>query len=153
MFVSRYRSVLVSVLALMTIFLASCGDRPTAQAPTYTPVALEQIEFHTARVSVMRERMSELERLIQAKDWTNVENFIHGPLGTLRQEISSINRNLLPESQRQGRQIARDLFRDLEEISLAAKERSFAQIAQNYPESLADFDEFLSLLPQAETER
>jgi len=101
----------------------------------------------------MRERMSELERLIQAKDWTNVENFIHGPLGTLRQEISSINRNLLPESQRQGRQIARDLFRDLEEISLAAKERSFAQIAQNYPESLADFDEFLSLLPQAETER
>ncbi|MGC9503758.1 photosystem II protein PsbQ [Baaleninema sp.] len=151
MFISRYRSILSGLLACVTVFLVSCGGPTTAQAPTYTPETLKRIESHATEVSQLRDRMGELEDLIEARDWINVDTFIHGPLGTLRQEMSLINRNLLPGEQSQGRELARTLFRHLEAINLAAKQEDYATAVQNYRESLADFDAFLDVVPTSET--
>ncbi|MDC0832009.1 photosystem II protein PsbQ [Geitlerinema sp. CS-897] len=148
---SRYRSILAGLLVCVAVFLVSCGGPATVEAPTYTPETLERIQSYSTEVTELRDRMGELEDLIDARDWVDVDNFIHGPLGTLRQDMSLINRNLLPDEQRQGRDLARNLFRHLEEINLAAKERDYAQAVQNYRESLADFDAFLDILPKSNT--
>lgn len=148
MFRSRYRSILASLLASVMLFLASCGDAPQAEAPTYTPELVERLQSYAADVEVMRDRMSELDDLIQARDWINVDNLIHGPLGTLRQDMSLINRNLLPEDQPQGRKLAKEVFRHLEEINAAAEKQAYAPAVTNYKESLSDIDAFLNLIPK-----
>ncbi|NMG57748.1 photosystem II protein PsbQ [Geitlerinema sp. P-1104] len=146
---SRSRSLFVSLLAGMMLFLASCGNAPQAQPPTYTPDMVQRLESYTNNIQGMRDRLGELNDLIQEKDWIYADNFIHGPLGTLRQDMSLFNRNLLPQDQRQGRELAREISRHLEAISLAAQNSDYAAATKNYREMLTDLDAFLDLLPNA----
>lgn len=146
---SRSRSLLLSLLAVMMLFLASCGNAPQAQAPTYTPDLVQRLESYASDIQGMRDRMGELKELIQAQDWVYVDNFIHGPLGTLRQDMTLFNRNLLPQDQPQGRELAREVFRHLEAISLAAETSDYKTAVRNYQETVADLDAFLELLPDA----
>ncbi|MCC5896462.1 MAG: photosystem II protein PsbQ [Phormidium sp. BM_Day4_Bin.17] len=146
---SRSRSLFVSLLAGMMLFLASCGNAPPAEPPTYTPDVVQRLESYANDIQGMRDRMGELEQLIQDRDWIYADNFIHGPLGTLRQDMSLFNRNLLPQDQSQGRELAREVSRHLEAISLAAQQADYATATKNYREMLTDLDAFLDLLPNA----
>lgn len=152
MFGSRYRSILASLLAAVMVLLASCGDAPEAAAPTYTADTIARLQSYRADIVSMRDRMSELDDLIQSNDWIDVDNFIHGPLGTLRKDMSLVNRNLLPADQSQGRELAREVFRHLEEINAAADKRAYQPAVRNYRETLADLDAFLELIPDAPAE-
>ncbi|WP_374111906.1 photosystem II protein PsbQ [Phormidium yuhuli] len=146
---SRSRSLFVSLLAGMMLFLASCGNAPPAEPPTYTPDVVQRLESYAGDIQGMRDRMGELEQLIQERDWVYVDNFIHGPLGTLRQDMTLFNRNLLPQDQPPGRELAREVFRHLEAISLAAENSDYATATKNYREALTDLDAFLDLLPKS----
>jgi photosystem II protein PsbQ len=143
-----YKSILASLLAVVMVFLVSCGSPTPTKPPTYTPETLEQISSYESELLAFRDRMIELEELINKPDWVDVSNLIHGPLGDLRRDMSYASRLLLlPKEQKNALAQAREVFRHLETIDLAAQEQNYLLAEENYAKALKDFDEFLSLLP------
>ncbi len=142
----RYRSFLALVLTLVTVFVVSCAT-PTAQQPLYDQSKLAQVEIFLPRILSTRDRMPELEDLIEERDWVFVSNFIHGPLGDLRRQMKSLAYNLLPADEKAALDVADRLFDDLVAIDAAAEANSYAQAAVSYKAAIKDFDSFLDLIP------
>ncbi|MBF2000809.1 MAG: photosystem II protein PsbQ [Synechococcales cyanobacterium M58_A2018_015] len=143
------RSVLALLLAVITVFLVSCGSStPTAQGPTYTTAQLEQIQRAADDVQALRDRLLELSPLIQQRDWNNVESFIHGPLGELRAKMSRLARSLSPDTQKAALAAAKDVFEHLNLIDEAAQAQDPTKAFNNYNEALKDFDVFFQYIPQ-----
>ena len=142
----RLQSILILCLVLMTTLLVSCGS-PTVAKPTYTETQLEQIQKDAAGIQALRDRMLELPPLVQQKEWIDVGNFIHGPLGELRVKMSYLSRSLLPDAQQPALKSAKDVFGHINLIDEAAQSRDAAKALKNYNEALKDFDAFFSLIP------
>jgi photosystem II protein PsbQ len=145
----RSRSILSLVLAMVAVFLISCGSPTVAKAPpTYTPAQIEQIQEYAPTLLALRDRMSEIPVLIQRRDWIGVRNFIHGPLGELRLKMTYITRNLLPNEQKAARQITRQLFDDLVKVEQSIEENSTQGAVRNYQAAFADINKFVDLIPK-----
>ena len=147
---ARYRSILSFILVVVAIFLVSCSGPTTAKAPpTYTTAQIEQIQQYVPKILTLRDRMTkELQRSLDRRDWIDVSNFIHGPLGELRLQMTYVTRNLLEPNQSKARQATRELFDDLVKIYQAAQDSDYRRATLNYQEALADIDTFLQLVPQ-----
>ncbi|KJH70727.1 photosystem II protein PsbQ [Aliterella atlantica] len=145
----RSRSILSLILAIVAVFLVSCGGPTAAKLPqTYTPVQIEQIQEYLPDLVSLRNRMSEVPILIQRRDWIGVRNFIHGPLGELRLKMTYITRNLLPSQQKAARDVTRQLFDDLVKVEQAIEENNTQGAVRSYQATLADINKFLELVPQ-----
>ena len=141
------RSIVAWMMALLVAFLASCGS--PAPPPTYSDAQLQKIEQYTAGIQALRDRMDELETLIQKSEWVNVGTFIHGPLGDLRSKTNYLTQSLLlPKDKTPVLDAAKELFVDLEQIDVAAVEGNKKQAATEYKEAVTDFDTFLGLIPK-----
>jgi len=149
MFIKGYRSILAVILVLVTTFLVSCGG-PSAskQPPTYTAQQIEQIQQYADRLEGKRQRISALADDIEDRDWVEVGSLIHGPLGTLRQEMSYLSQKLLPQDQKIARDLAKDLFKCLNTIDAAASQGDYSLAVRNYGLAVQDFDNFLKLVPE-----
>ena len=153
-FMVRHRSLLSLILVIVATFLISCSSPTVAKvAPTYTAAQVEQIQQYVPEIVRLRDRTtSELQRLIQNREWTDVSSFIHGPLGELRLQMTYASRNFLPQAQNTARQATRDLFDHLVKIDQAAQNGSYQTATLNYREALADIDTFLQLIPKPSTQ-
>ena len=145
---TRYRSILSLILVIVATFLVSCGNPTVATPQTYTEAQIEQIQQYIPDMVALRDRMSQLQKLIKERDWINVSNFIHGPLGELRLKMTYVTRNLLPKDQEVARQATRALFNDLVKIEEAAREGDSPASVQSYQAALADVNKFLQVIPQ-----
>ncbi|MGB3404933.1 MAG: photosystem II protein PsbQ [Microcoleaceae cyanobacterium] len=147
----RYRSILACLVALVAVFVVSCGSAEVAAPPTYTTTQLQQIQKYDTTISALRDRMTgELQTSISQRDWVNVDNFIHGPLGTMLQEMNYAIRNLLPDDQPAARKLAKELFNDLVKVGEAAEVADQRSTQTSYQQALQDVDNFLELLPKLE---
>jgi photosystem II protein PsbQ len=148
---ARQRSILSLILGILATFIVSCGSPTVAKVPpTYTAAQVEQIQQYVPKIVGLRDRAtSELQRLIQNRDWINVSDFIHGPLGELRLQMIYVTRNLLPQDQDKARQATRKFFDDLVTIDQAAQKGEYQRAARNYREALGDIDAFLELVPKS----
>lgn len=145
----RSRSIVSLILAIVAVFLVSCGGPTAANLPqTYTPVQIEQIQEYLPDIVSLRNRMSEIPIMIQRRDWIGVRNFIHGPLGELRLKMTYVTRNLLPSQQKAAREVTRQLFDDLVKVEQAIEESNTQGAVRNYQATLADINKFLDLVPQ-----
>lgn len=145
----RYRSILACLIALVAVFVVSCGSAEVAAPPTYTSTQLEQIQKYNTDILALRDRMtSELQSSIGERDWVNVDNFIHGPLGTMLQEMNYLVRNLLPDEQPPARKLAKELFNDLVSVGEAAERGDQRSAQSSYQQALQDLDSFLELVPE-----
>lgn len=144
-----YRSILALILAWVTTFLVSCGG-PSAMTPppTYTAEQIQQIQRTAPKIVQLRNQMPELEATIQNRDWVDVSSYIHGQLGDLRQTMSYLTRQLLPQEQKTASTVAKDLFEHLQTIDTASQTDNYEQAINNYREAVQDFDRFLELIPQ-----
>ncbi|MDY6939677.1 MAG: photosystem II protein PsbQ [Cyanobacteriota bacterium] len=147
----RYQSVLAWICALFTVVLVSCGS-PEVVTPTYTPQQINLLNISAGKISAMRDRMTdELVGLIDKENWTYVDMFIHGPLGTIRQQAGTIANNLLLKSeQKEAKEISKELFGHLESLDAAADEGDYRQAMSEYKDSLEDIDALLDLVPASE---
>lgn len=143
-----YRSLLAVMLTLVMTLLASCSSPTVTKPPTYTPDKIAQIQKYASTVTDLRETMPTLATSIQNRDWTDVGSFIHGPLGELRQKMSYLTRELLPQDQKAAREAAQDLFTRLESIDLATESGNYQKAVDNYRLAIKDFDAFLQLIPE-----
>jgi photosystem II protein PsbQ len=149
---ANYRSIVAAVLAIVAV-LFICFSDPASAKPvkklTYTPQQLEEIQNSVSDITEMRDRFPELKALIDRKDDMFTRNFIHGPLGEIRLKLSTVARNLLPDTQKQARQLVKDVANDLVKIDQAAADRNFTLASRYYNETIKDLDSFYQLLPQS----
>lgn len=147
-----FRSIVGSILVVASTLLVSCsGPQAETPPPTYTPEQVAQVQRYALPVKAARERMEELEDLIEQRKWVDVDSLIHGPLGQLRREVSYLTRSLLPQDQPKAQELAKELFVDLERIDAAAAEESYPGAIANYQQAVADFDAYLELVPPEST--
>jgi len=141
------RSIVAWVIALLVAFLASCGS--PAPPPTYSDAQLQKIELSAVGIQTLRDRIDELESLIQQGEWVNIRTFIHGPLGDLRSKTNYLTQSLLlPKDKTTVLDAAKKIFDDLENIDVAASTGNKNQALSNYKEAVTDFDTFLGLVPK-----
>jgi|SRR6478672_5195833 len=146
---ARYRSILSLILAFVTVFIVSCSSPTAFKPPTYTSAQLEKIQGYANDLGAVRDRLPELATLIQNRKWSDVESFIHGPLGELRVQMSTVARDLLPNAQSTALETAKNVFGHLNKLDQAAKDTSYEQAIRQYAEALKDFDAFFELLPKS----
>ncbi|MGF1491437.1 MAG: photosystem II protein PsbQ [Microcoleaceae cyanobacterium] len=144
----RYRSILACILALLVTFVVSCGAPEVAEPPTYSSTQIEQIQNYSSEITALRDRMtSELSTYIQKRQWVEVDNFIHGPLGTMLRTMNYLTRNLLPDDQPAAQKLARETFEYLVQVGKAAEVGDQSQAASNYQKALDDLNAFLKSVP------
>ncbi|MDJ0632098.1 MAG: photosystem II protein PsbQ [Xenococcaceae cyanobacterium MO_188.B29] len=147
-----FRSILPIILLLVTTLLVSCGG-PTASAPpTYTPEKLAQIKTYRISVDKARERMPELSDLIQEENWVDTRTFIHGPLGLIRRNMTYLSNALLEEDAKKATPLAKEVFKNLDDIDAAAKESNYSAAISEFNQAIRSFDAYLDLIPQTEEE-
>jgi photosystem II protein PsbQ len=148
----KLRSVLTVLLAFAIVALVSFGNvaeaKKLTKPPSYSSEQIATIQEYETKLSALRERMPELADLIQKQDWVFVRNFIRGPLGELRSEMSYLTQNLLAADQAEARKIARSVFTNLVAIDQAAQNEDYKLAIRNYSETLRDFDAFLQRVPR-----
>ncbi len=146
----RYRSILSCILALVIVFVVGCGTPEVVEPPTYSDVQLEQIQNYKTDILGLRDRMTtELEGYINDRKWIEVDNFVHGPLGTMLQQMKYLTRNLLPDEQPPAKKLSREMFEHLVAVGKAAEIADQRQAAAQYKQALDDLDAFLDLAPQS----
>lgn len=145
---SILRSLLSLVLVLVTTLLVSCGNPDVAKvAPTYTPERLAQIEILAAPVVAARDRITEAESLLSARDWTDLDNLMHGPIGSLRRDLRYLGEALLPKEQKEVQRLSQEIFGHIERLDAASKARSYDNAALQYQEAVKDLDALLNVIP------
>lgn len=144
----QYRAVVSLFIAAIAVLLVSCGG-PTnvAKGPVYSPEQLAQIEKYTESVQEMRDRMLGIPPLVQQQRWTDVQSYIHGPLGEMRVRMSRLARSLEPKIQPQAVQAAKEVFEHLNLIDEATLTNDNRKALLNYNLALKDFETFFSYLP------
>jgi photosystem II protein PsbQ len=145
---SKYRSILSLVLAFVATVIVGCSGPATPIKLTYTPEQIAEIQSYASQISALRDRLPELDKLIQDENWVFTRNFIHGPMGELRVTLNQAARNLFPEAQKQARQLAKQVAEDLEDIDRAAADQDYRDASRHYADAVKDFEAFLQSLPQ-----
>ncbi|NJL83854.1 MAG: photosystem II protein PsbQ [Chloroflexaceae bacterium] len=146
---SMFRSLVSLLLVLVSVLLVSCGG-PAAQTPppTYTPEIITQLQVLSAPLETARDRMTELADYIEARDWVNIDNFIHGPLGEVRRDMSYVSRALLKKDRGEAANLSKSFFSHIERLDVAAKQQSDGQALPEFQQALQDLNTFLRLVPQ-----
>ncbi len=146
----RLQTVLTTLLlALCASFLVACSA-PVAEAPVYTPGQIAEVQRYEAAVLTSYDRFNELPALLTAKNWTNLRNIIHGPLGDLRREMDNISSVLLTSDKAKAQKLTNSFFQHLESLDNAAKLQEFDRASTLLGLAESDFNAFLDLLPGAE---
>ena len=147
-----FRSILPVILLLVTTLLVSCGGPNASAPPTYTPEKLAQIKTYRISVDQARERMSELSDLIKDENWVDTRTFIHGPLGLIRRNMTYLSNALLEEDAKKAIPLAKEVFKNLDDIDAAAKENNYSAAIGEFNQAIRNFDAYLDLVPQTEEE-
>jgi photosystem II protein PsbQ len=145
-----FRGILSLVLVLVTTLLVSCGSPTVSAPPTYTPDKLEKIKIYRIPVDVAQERMPELGKYIQDRDWVDTDSFIHGPLGLIRRDMTYLANALLPEDKKKATELAKEVFDGLEELDAAADEKNYSVAIQKYGQVVRNLDAYLNIVPETE---
>lgn len=149
MVIKSYRSFLALVLAMVTTFLVSCSSPQVTKPPTYSTEQLEQIQKTVSTLAALRDKMPILQEKIFKKNWTDVATYIHGPFGELRQKVSYLTRQLLPQDQKAVKEVSKDLFDSFEQIDVAASKGDYSVAVENYRKALKELEQFLQVSNKA----
>lgn len=144
----RYRAVVGVLLAAIATFLVSCSS-PAAVAPIYTPEKVAQLQNYVGRIDASRDRFPELLGYIEEDNWLGVDNFIHGPLGQFRSQLTRLSNQLLPADQTKAKQLSEDILDHLENIDQAADDRNYGVAVSQYRQFVDDLEALLNVIPEA----
>lgn len=145
-----FRPILSLILVLATTLLVSCGGNTASAPPTYTPEKLQKISTYRIPLDIARERLPELGEALSNEDWVNADNFLHGPLGLIRRDLTYLSNSLLPDEQEPALDVAKDIFKHFENIDAAVNDKNYTVAINQYKEVTSDLDAYASLIPQTE---
>ncbi|MEO0541780.1 MAG: photosystem II protein PsbQ [Cyanobacteria bacterium P01_A01_bin.105] len=137
-------TIVIVAIAALTV---SCGGNVAEAPPTYTPEKIAQIQIYAGRLTQSQARLPELLGYIDKKNWANIDNFIHGPLGELRTQMIRLSGQLLEAEKKQVVALADDVAADLEGMSVAVEEFNQAEAYSTFDAFESDFAELINVIP------
>ncbi|MEO0377200.1 MAG: photosystem II protein PsbQ [Cyanobacteria bacterium P01_A01_bin.17] len=132
------KSLLVTVCMAGLLLLTSIN--------TLTPAAVaasDQVQLYTDSLQSLKDRVPELEPLIQSQNWNGIQTFIRGPLGELGIRLSRLEGALPKSDLTQYRRSVRSLQDHLQKLDVAASKKNVKVAATAYQSLLNDFEQIL----------
>ena len=151
-FRSLARSMVGVFLVAIATLLVSCSSGGQATAPpTYSADQIAQISIYAGRIQTSKDRLPELAGYIRDENWANIDNFIHGPLGELRERMNRLAFLLLPNDKSEALALSNEITEDLEAMSAAVTAFDSNRTNQAYIRFAKDLSTFLNLVPTEES--
>ena len=133
--------------ACLCLSLVACGDAAKS-APTITPDEMAVIRRNATEFKAAQERLPELAKLVNARDWTFTRNLIHGPMQEVGREMLYINQRLLPGDRSEANTLATALKEGLADLDEAARLQDGARLQKAYVEVATGFANYARVIPE-----
>ena len=151
-FRSLARSIMGVFLVAIATLLVSCSSGGQAAAPpTYSTEQIAQIAVYAGRIQTSKDRLPELASYIREENWANIDNFIHGPLGELRERMNRLAFQLLPDDKVEALALSDKISADLEAMSAAVGAFDSNRTNAAYIKFAKDLSTLLDLIPTEES--
>ena len=133
--------------ACLCLSLVACGDAAKS-APTITPDEMAVIRRNATEFKAAQERLPELAKLVNARDWTFTRNLIHGPMQEVGRGMLYINQRLLPGDRAEANKLATSLKEGLADLDEAARLQDGARLQKAYVEVATGFSNYARMIPE-----
>ena len=145
---SALRRVAAFCLCLALCFgLAACDGSANAKPATISPEDMAVIRRQVAGFTDAQERLPELAKLVNERDWTFTRNLIHGPMQEVGREMLYINQRLDKSARKNADKVARSLKEAMADLDEAARLQDFSRMQKSYSAVAAGFDAYSDLIP------
>ena len=146
---SALRRVAAFCLCLALCFgLAACDGGANATPATISPDDMAVIRRQVEGFSAARDRLPELSKLVEERDWTFTRNLIHGPMQEVSREMLYINQRLLPQDRAEAKDLATSLKNALADLDEAARLQDAAKLQKAYDELESGFTNYATVIPE-----
>ena len=133
--------------ACLCLSLVACGDAAKS-APTITPDEMAVIRRNATEFKSAQERLPELAKLVNARDWTFTRNLIHGPMQEVGRDMLYINQRLLPGDRAEANTLATSLKEGLAALDEAARLQDGPRLQKAYVEVATGFANYARVIPE-----
>ena len=146
---SALRRVAAFCLCLALCFgLAACDGGANATPATISPDDMAVIRRQVEGFTAARDRLPELSKLVEERDWTFTRNLIHGPMQEVSREMLYINQRLLPQDRAEAKDLATSLKDALADLDEAARLQDAAKLQKAYDELESGFANYATVIPE-----
>ena len=143
------RRVAAFCLCLALCFgLAACDGGANATPATISPDDMAVIRRQVEGFTAARDRLPELSKLVEERDWTFTRNLIHGPMQEVSREMLYINQRLLPQDRAEAKDLATSLKNALADLDEAARLQDAAKLQKAYDEVESGFANYATVIPE-----
>ena len=125
----------------------ACGDAAKS-APTITPDEMAVIRRNATEFKAAQERLPELAKLVNARDWTFTRNLIHGPMQEVGRDMLYINQRLLPGDRAEANKLATSLKEGLAALDEAARLQDGTRLQKAYVDVATGFANYARVIPE-----
>ena len=146
---SALRRVAAFCLCLALCFgLAACDGSANAKPATISPEDRAVIRRHVEGFTAARERLPELAKLVDERDWTFTRNLIHGPMQEVGREMLYINQRLLPQDRAEANKLATSLKDAMADLDEAARLQDGGKLQKSFDELESGFSNYAAVIPE-----
>ena len=146
---SALRRVAAFCLCLALCFgLAACDGGANANPATISPEDMAVIRRQVEGFTAARDRLPELAKLVDERDWTFTRNLIHGPMQEVGREMLYINQRLLPQDRAEANKLATSLKDAMADLDEAARLQDSDKLQKFYDDLEADFANYAAVIPE-----
>ena len=145
---SALRRLAAFCLCLALCFgLAACDGSAKAKTPTISPDDMAVIRRQAEGFTEAKDRLPELAKLVNQRDWTFTRNLIHGPMQEVGREMLYINQRLLPQDRAAANELATALKEALADLDEAARLQDGARLQKPYVAVATGFSNYEQVIP------
>ena len=145
---SALRRLAAFCLCLALCFgLASCDGSAKAKTATISPDDMAVIRRQAEGFTEAKDRLPELAKLVNQRDWTFTRNLIHGPMQEVGREMLYINQRLLPQDRAAANDLASSLKEALADLDEAARLQDGARLQKAYVAVATGFSNYEQVIP------
>ena len=145
---SALRRLAAFCLCLALCFgLAACDGSAKAKTATISPDDMAVIRRQAEGFTEAKDRLPELAKLVNQRDWTFTRNLIHGPMQEVGREMLYINQRLLPQDQAAANELATALKEALADLDEAARLQDGARLQKAYVAVATGFSNYEQVIP------
>ena len=146
---SALRRVAALCLCLVLCFgLAACDGSANANPATISPEDMAVIRRQAEGFTAAKDRLPELAKLVDERDWTFTRNLIHGPMQEVGREMLYINQRLLPQDRAEANKVATSLKDAMADLDEAARLQDSAKLQKSFEDLETDFTNYAELIPE-----
>ena len=145
---SALRRLAAFCLCLALCFgLAACDGSAKAKTATISPDDMGVIRRQAEGFTEAKERLPELAKLVNQRDWTFTRNLIHGPMQEVGREMLDLTPRLLPPDRAGAHELATALKEALADLDEAARLQDGARLQKAYVAVATGFSNYEQVIP------